>query len=45
MKFKYKGGLTIRYHLNEDPSPQGYRKGADVDFFAAGNEDFQYGGR
>ena len=43
MKFKYKGGLTNTVPPKRGPKPQGYRKGADVDFFAAGNEDFQYG--
>jgi len=38
------GGLTDTVPPKRGPKPQGYRKGADVDFFAAGNEDFQYGG-
>ena len=41
---KKRGGLTNTVPPKRGPNPQGYRKGADVDFFAAGNEDFQYGG-
>jgi len=40
---KKRGGLTNTVPPKRGPQPQGYKNGADVDFFAAGNEDFQYG--
>ena len=43
-KSKNKGGFTNTVPPKRGPQPQGYKNGADVDFFAAGNEDFQYGG-
>lgn len=41
---KKKGGLTDTVPPKRGPNPQGYKNGADVDFYAGGNENFQYGG-
>tara|TARA_R110000823_G_scaffold237602_1_gene363044 strand:- start:2669 stop:3397 length:729 start_codon:yes stop_codon:yes gene_type:complete len=41
---KKRGGLTNTVPPKRGPNPQGYKNGADVNFYAGGNENFQYGG-
>tara|TARA_R110000850_G_scaffold175647_2_gene301444 strand:- start:1946 stop:2944 length:999 start_codon:yes stop_codon:yes gene_type:complete len=41
---KKRGGLTNTVPPKRGTNPQGYRKGADVDFYMGGDQNFSYGG-
>ena len=43
-KSKNRGGLTNTVPPKRGPKPQGYRKGADVDFYMGGDQNYSYGG-